>query len=174
MTQLIEIFLTFAKISLLSFGGGWTMLAILEREVMAHHWMNPEEYAKVIYLTATTPGPNAISSATIVGRHIAGPGGMIAAVLGIILPPMVLMLSIYTIFIKYGENVYLKSVLKGIAPVIVALICWMAWKIGFPVFKDFNVFVILIGAASLTLLFVGVHPGWLILGGGLAGLALLR
>lgn len=150
------------------------MLALLEKEVTAHHWMNPEEFSKVIYLTATTPGPNAISSATIVGKHVGDVPGMIAAVLGIVLPPMVMMLFLYTIFIKYGDNVFLKSTLKGIAPVIVAMICWMAWRIGFPVFRDFNLVVILIGLGSLVLLFVGVHPGWLILGGGLAGLAFLR
>ena len=174
MTQLFEIFLTFAKITLLSFGGGWTTLAVLESEVIAHHWMTQEEYARVIYLTATTPGPNAISSATIVGKHVAGFWGMIAAVLGIVVPPMIMMVFIYNFIIKYGENVYLKSILKGIAPVIVAMIIWMAWHIGFPVFKDINIIVIVIGIASLTLLLFGVHPGWVILGGGLVGLALLR
>jgi chromate transporter len=172
--ELVELFLTFAKISLLSFGGGWTTLAIMEHEIQVHGWMTAEEFTKVIYLTATTPGPNAIGSAALVGRHVGGYAGMIAAVLGVIVPTIIVVFFMYFVFIKYRDNVYLKSILKGIAPVVVAMIVWMAWKIGVPVFKDFNLVVVIIGLTSAGLLFVGVHPGWLILGGGLAGLALLR
>jgi chromate transporter len=171
---LIDLFLTFAKISLLSFGGGWTTLAIMEKEIQAHGWMTADQFSSTIYITAMTPGPNAIGSAALVGRHVAGYAGMIVAVLGVIVPTILVVIGMYFVFIKYGDNVYLKGVLKGIAPVVVAMIVWMAWKIGFPVFKDHNLFVIGTGVASLVLLFVGVHPGWLILGGGLVGLAFLR
>lgn len=172
--ELIDLFLVFAKISLLSFGGGWTTLAIMEHEVAAHQWMSADQFSSIIYLTATTPGPNAIGSAALVGRHVAGTAGMIAAVLGVVLPTIVVVIVMYFVFIKYGDNVYLKSVLKGIAPVVVAMIVWMAWRIGYPVFKDYNLVVIGVGVVSAVLLFVGVHPGWLILGGGVCGLMLLR
>jgi chromate transporter len=172
--ELIELFLAFAKISLLSFGGGWTMLAIMEREVVAHQWMTAEQFSKTLYVVSSTPGPVAVSSASVIGQKVGGVPGMIVAVLGIVLPPIALVMLLYSAFTRYGDNPYFKSVLKGIAPVVVALVAYMAWRLGVPVFKEFNLVVVLLGVSSLALLFAGVHPGWLILGGGLVGLALLR
>ena len=89
-----ELFLTFAKIGVMTFGGGVAMLPILQREIVdKHHWASEEEMLDYTALSQSAPGAIAVNAAILVGWKIAGLSGMIAAVLGTILPPMIVLSS---------------------------------------------------------------------------------
>ena len=85
MSILIKIFLSFLKIGAFSFGGGYAMLPLIEREIVNNHnWITFKEFIDIIGISQMTPGPIAINSATFVGFKVSGILGSIAATLGVI------------------------------------------------------------------------------------------
>jgi len=85
----LELLITFSKIGLFCFGGGYGMIPIIEREIVAHNWLTSQEFVNIISISEMTPGPIAINTATFVGYKIGGiPGGMLATV-GVVLPSLI-------------------------------------------------------------------------------------
>lgn len=92
---LSELFLTFAKIGAFTFGGGYAMIPLIQREVVDHkHWISNEDILDVVAIAESTPGPIAINSATFIGQKIAGTKGAVAATIGVVLPSFLIMIAI--------------------------------------------------------------------------------
>ena len=92
---LLELFITYLKIGLFTFGGGYAMIALIEDEISTKKkWISKEELADIITIAESTPGPIAINSATYVGYKIGGVLGSTLATLGVVIPSLVI---IYTI-----------------------------------------------------------------------------
>lgn len=85
--ELLELFVTFFKIRLVSFGGGFAMLSLIDREVSAHHWLEAEKFVDVIAVAGIAPGPIATNRAILVGYNVAGIAGA-AATRGMVLPSL--------------------------------------------------------------------------------------
>lgn len=169
----LKVFLTFLKIGIVSFGGGWASVSIMRHELVTHQSLiTAEQFNQVVYTIGFTPGPVAISSSAIIGKKIAGIFGAIFAVIGIILPPMIIGIILYTLMIKYTENSTVKGFIKGIGPAVVAVIFFVLFGIGKGVFQEFNYYLLLIGVCAITALFLGVHPAFVLLGGGISGILL--
>jgi chromate transporter len=169
----LKVFLTFLKIGVISFGGGWASIGIMKHElVVSQGLITAEQFNRVIFTIGFTPGPVAISSSAIFGKKIAGGWGAIFAVLGIILPPIIIGITLYTFMIKWGENPNVKGFVKGIGPAIVAVVFYVLFGIGKQVFVDPNVIVIIIGIVAIVALFFNVHPLIVLLGGGISGILL--
>ena len=84
---LLTLFVTMFKIGLFTFGGGYAMIAIIEREIIERKkWIDNDEFLDIIAIAESTPGPLAINSATFVGYKIAGVLGSVFATLGVVLP----------------------------------------------------------------------------------------
>ena len=91
MKELLELFLTFAKIGVMTFGGGMAMLPILEREVVQNkHWATEEELVDYFAIGQCTPGIIAVNTATFVGQKRKGAMGGITATLGVVFPSLVI------------------------------------------------------------------------------------
>lgn len=121
MIQLI-LFWTFFKIGLFSFGGGYAMIPLIQKEIEQNGWINAKEYADIIAISQMTPGPLAVNAATYVGANISGVLGSISATLGVSLPSFILIVIIAHFFIQFKDSAVVESILKGVRPVTIAMV----------------------------------------------------
>ena len=90
-TKLFQLFLTFFRIGLFTFGGGYAMIPLMQRETIEKHkWINDDDILEVIAIAESTPGPIAINSATFIGYKVAGVWGAACATLGTVLPSFII------------------------------------------------------------------------------------
>ena len=119
----IKLFLSFLQVGILSFGGGYASMPIIQAQVVDYHkWLSLSEFTDLISISQMTPGPIAINSATFVGIKVAGIPGALVATLGCILPSIIIVSMISYLYLKYRKMDLLQSVLKMLRPAVVALI----------------------------------------------------
>ena len=93
--KLFTVFITFFKIGAFTFGGGYAMIPLIQRETVENHkWISDDDILDIIAIAESTPGPIAINSATFVGYKVAGFWGSFAATLGVVLPSFIIILVI--------------------------------------------------------------------------------
>lgn len=122
MPLLLDLFLTFFKIGIVSFGGGYAMIPLLTDEVLAHAWLTSEEIMNFIAVAESTPGPIAINMATFVGATKGGILGALMATLGVVLPSFIIILIIASVIKGLLKFAGVKAFLNGLRPVVVGLI----------------------------------------------------
>ncbi|WP_296114816.1 chromate transporter [uncultured Anaerococcus sp.] len=121
--MLIKLFISFFKIGLFSFGGGYAALALIQQEVVVENgWLALGEFNDLITISQMTPGPIALNSATFVGQRVAGFPGSLAASLGGILPSAIIVGSLSFFYKKYKDLDSLNEVLKFLRPAIVVMV----------------------------------------------------
>ncbi|HHV95196.1 MAG TPA: chromate transporter [Clostridiaceae bacterium] len=118
----LKLFITFFKIGIFSFGGGYAMIPFIEKEIHANGWLTSSEFLDIIAIAEMTPGPIAINSATFVGYKTAGFFGGFSATLGVSMPSVLLILLVSQFFFKYREHAINKAIFYGIRPVVAGLI----------------------------------------------------
>ncbi len=118
----IELFLSFFKIGLFSFGGGYAMIPLISSVITDKGWLLQNEFMQIIGIAEMTPGPIAVNAATFVGYKTAGILGSVAATSGVAMPSLLIILFISKLFFKYSEHALMKSIFKGIRPVVAGLI----------------------------------------------------
>lgn len=116
------LFFEFFKIGLFTFGGGFAMIPLVEEVVLKHNWLSESAFYNFIGVCESTPGPIAINMATYVGSMQGGLLGSIIATLGVVLPSFIIILIIASVLKKFTDNKYFKAFIKGVKPVVVALI----------------------------------------------------
>lgn len=123
--SIFQLFSTFFKIGLFTFGGGWAMISIIEREIVdKHHWLEREDFLDLLAVAQSLPGILAVNISVAVGDKIRGRLGSIFSALGTILPSFLIILAI-AIFLTpdtINGNPVLVKIFKGIRPAVVALI----------------------------------------------------
>jgi len=123
MPILLDLFLTFLKIGLFTFGGGYGMIAIIENEfVTKKEWMPKEEFLDMIALAESTPGPIAINSATYVGYKYGKFFGALLATIGVCIPSFIIIFVISLFFDKFLELTYVGYAFRGIQACVIYLI----------------------------------------------------
>ncbi len=120
-----QLFVSFLKIGAFTFGGGWAMISIIEREIVdKHHWIEKDDFLDLLAIAQSLPGILAVNIATAVGDKLRGLKGGIVAAAGTILPSFLIILAI-TIFLTpdmIKNNRAISAVFMGIRPAVVALI----------------------------------------------------
>lgn len=119
------LFWTFAKIGAFTFGGGWAMISIIEREVVdKRHWLERTEFLDLLAVAQSLPGILAVNIAVVVGDKLRSLKGSLAASAGTIMPCFLIILAIAMFLTPetITENPVLSAIFKGIRPVVVALI----------------------------------------------------
>lgn len=123
--MLFKLFLTFMKIGAFTFGGGWAMISIIEREIVdKHNWLRKDEFLDLLAVAQSLPGILAVNIAVAVGDKLRGMRGSMAAAIGTILPSFAIILTI-AIFLTpdiIKSNTYVNRIFMGIRPAVVALI----------------------------------------------------
>ncbi len=191
----LELLITFFKIGLFSFGGGYGMIPLIEREIVSRNWLTGPEFVDIISISEMTPGPISINTATFVGYKMGGVAGGAAATTGVVLPSLILILIVSHYLEKFRQNKLKEEIIHGIRPVVVALITQAVllvagniflkekpgaeivsifdWISGGGFLNAINFPAILIAAVCLAvLLLTRVHPILIILAGGVAGIIL--
>ncbi len=113
--QALKLFLTFFKIGLFTFGGGYAMISLIENEcIEKKKWITSEEFLNCVALAESTPGPIAINSATYIGYKVAGFLGSLFATLGVILPSFVIIFLISLFFNDLLKIEVIANAFKGI------------------------------------------------------------
>ena len=120
-----QLFTSFFKIGAFTFGGGWAMISVIEKEIVDRHgWIEREEFLDLLAIAQSMPGILAVNIATAIGDKIGGMKGSIVASLGTILPSFLIILAI-AIFLTpetIKNNRVLSAIFMGIRPAVVALI----------------------------------------------------
>lgn len=123
--MLVKLFLTFFKIGAFTFGGGWAMISIIEKEVVdKHHWLEREEFLDLLAVAQSLPGILAVNISVAVGDKLRGLRGSVVAALGTILPSffMILFIAVFLTPDLIKNDPTLSAIFKGIRPAVVALI----------------------------------------------------
>lgn len=121
--MLIELYISFFKVGLFGFGGGYASLPLIQEEVVnAHNWISLSEFNNLITISQMTPGPIAINSATFVGSKILGIPGSIVATLGCITPSIFIVGTISYLYVKYKDIEIISNILKILRPAVVSMI----------------------------------------------------
>ncbi|MBR5101990.1 MAG: chromate transporter, partial [Muribaculaceae bacterium] len=123
MRLYLQLFLTFVKIGAFTFGGGWAMISIIEREVVTRHkWIGKEEFVDLLAVAQSMPGILAVNISTVIGDRLRGVKGGATAALGTILPSflIILLIAIFLTPESIKNDPTLTSIFKGIRPAVVA------------------------------------------------------
>lgn len=156
-------FWTYLKIGTFTLGGGYAMLPLIQKEVVERkRWIDEEEFLNMIALAQAAPGLIAVNSAVFIGWRVYGWRGVIATVLGAVLPSFLIILAIAMVFQDFKDQPAVEAVFKGVRPAVVALIaaplCRMAKnaKIGWST-------ALVPIAGALVIWKGGLSPVWVIL-----------
>lgn len=121
--MLLSLFISFFKVGLFSFGGGYAALPLIQEEVVrANGWLGIGEFNNLITISQMTPGPIAINSASFVGMRVFGPAGAIIATLGCVTPSFIIVGTISYFYTKYKNLDTMQSVLGFLRPAVVSMI----------------------------------------------------
>ena len=156
---MLELFLTFAKIGLFTFGGGYAMIAVIEDICCEKKkWMTHEEMMELIVIAESTPGPIAINCATYVGRRQKGFLGAAAATLGMVMPSFVIIYAISLFLEGFLEIGIIANAFRGIRVGVGVVILNAGVNMWKKAPKD--ALSRGIGLASLALVLAGTFLGW--------------
>lgn len=176
MMILLDLFLSFFKIGLFTFGGGYAMIPMISDTVASHGWITTEALIDFIAISESTPGPFAINIATFVGMSQAGWIGAVFSTLGVIMPSFIVILIIARFFLRFSDNKIVKAALSGLRPAVVGLIASATYAIAYATlitrdqpdirsslnWKAIVIFVIVLAASRVKPL-RKLHPVFLIL-----------
>ena len=131
---LLELFLIFLKIGAFTFGGGYSMIAMIQYEAEQHGWLSQSELVDFVALSESTPGPLAVNMATFVGMKTGGVLGAVLATLGVVLPSFVTILIIAKCYERFKSSRAVGSVMSGLKPAVVGMIGTALLSVGRTVF----------------------------------------
>lgn len=128
----LELFWTFFKIGLFTFGGGYAMLPLIQEQVVAHNWLTEEAIVNFIAVSESTPGPFAINIATYVGSQVGGNAsggsllftvlGSACTTLGVVLPSFIVILLVARFYSKFKNSHTIEGLMTGLKPAAIGLI----------------------------------------------------
>jgi len=158
MSDLIKIFLSFLKIGAFSFGGGYAMLPVIQKEIVeSNKWITSKQFIDIIGISQMTPGPIAINSATFVGFKVSGILGSIAATLGVVSFSFLLVSIANHYILKFKESYVMNAAMAGMRPAMIGLIISVFLSLGRESYKDVK--SVVIGVIILGLLLSNkLHP----------------
>lgn len=171
---LLKLFLSTLYISAFTFGGGFVIVTFMKRKfVDGLHWIDEDEMLDIAAIAQSSPGAIAVNAAILVGWHVAGFAGMLTAVLGTIIPPMIILTVISFFYEAFAANVYVALVLRGmqagVAAVILDVVCGLAS--GVIKQKRVSLCIIMI-AAFVAAVFLNVNVIYIILACAAAGVCM--
>ena len=143
LKKVFQLFITFIKIGAFTFGGGYAMVPLIQREtVEKKKWINDDDILEIVAIAESTPGPIAVNSATFVGYKTAGVLGAAAATIGVVLPSFTIIYFISFVIDKFENNAAVKYAFSGIRAGVLALIIKALWTMSKKSAKNIISFII--------------------------------
>ena len=157
-TGLWELFITFAKVGVMTFGGGYAMLPILEREVVTNHnWTTSEQMLDYYAIGQCTPGVIAVNVSTFIGFKKRGIPGACVATFGVVFPSLLIITALATVLKMFQDNVYVKKAFAGIRIAVCALMLNAVINLVRKAVSNIPTAIVAVSALLLQLL-LGVSP----------------
>lgn len=157
---LTQLFFNTLYISSCTFGGGFVIITFMKKIfVDKYHWIDEEEMLDLSAIAQSSPGAIAVNAAILVGWRMAGFWGVIASVLGTILPPMVILSILAVFYTAFSTNEYIRLFLKGLQVGVAAVILNVACDLGEKVIKEksvFSIFIMIISFGAVFFLEINV------------------
>ena len=148
---LIELFISFFKVGLLTFGGGYAMIPIIQKEVVEKRkWMNGNDILDILAISESTPGPIAVNSATYVGYKVMGFWGSLVATIGLAIPSFIIIFVISLFYEKFLSFHVVNAIFKGVKVGVIILLILAVIKL------KKNVEVNTLGLVLFTITLVGM------------------
>ncbi len=170
MRRALSIFRTFLKFGCFTFGGGWSIVAQIQKEyVEKEHWLTDEELLDFTSVGRSTPGLMIGNASVLFGYYAAGIPGAAAALLGIVIPPVIIMLGVVFIYDRVKDNLYVSRAMIGVRAAVAPIIFSALLKLFRSGMKDGFCYLIAAGAFCLCL-FVKMNNVLIVLLGAAAGL----
>ena len=187
----LKLFFTFFQIGLFGFGGGYSMLSLIQNQTVYNHaWLTSPEFTNIVAISQMTPGPIGINAATYCGYtaiHKAGMGewasilGSATATFALVLPSFILMILICRVFMKYMNTPTVQNIMSGLRPAVVGLIAAAALLLMTPEnFSSpqvnpwyFGISIFIFAATFIGTKFLKINPIRMIGWSAFAGLMLL-
>ncbi len=169
MNLYFDLFFTFARIGVCTFGGGYAMLPILQREIVEKkQWATDAELTDYFAIGQCTPGVIAVNTATFVGYKHGGIFGGICATLGVVFPSLVIITVIAACLSNFSDYPVVQHALSGVNACVVALIASSVLKLGKGTLVNLFSWAIFVGVLLISVL-VGISPAVLVIAAGLLG-----
>lgn len=169
MKELFDLFWTFCKIGALTFGGGYAMLPIIQREIVENKkWSTDKEILDYYAVGQCTPGVIAVNTATFIGYKLRGITGGIIATIGVVFPSLIIILTIASFLQNFADMAIVQSAFAGIRVAVVALIITTVIKLLKSSIKDYLGVIIAIIAFIISA-FLGLSPVYVVIAAGLTG-----
>ncbi len=169
----LNLLLTFLKIGAFTFGGGYAMIPLIQREIVTKKkWISDDDILDIIAIAESTPGPIAVNAATFVGYKVAGVSGSVLATLGVVLPSFVIIALISLILNLFMQFKAVQYAFIGIRAGVLALIV----KAMFSMYKKapHTLFAYsIMGLSFLLVTFLYINVLYVIIGAALLGLSSL-
>ena len=166
----LKLFISFFKIGAFTFGGGWAMIPLIEREVVdKQNWIKREDFVDALAIAQSLPGVLAVNISILIGNKLLVLKCCLMATLGTILPSFLIILAIAIWFVQTYDNPVVERIFKGIRPAVVALIVS-------PVFSTaktarINIKTVIIPIiVALSIWLGGISPIWFVLLGAIGGI----
>lgn len=170
--MLLDLFLTFAKIGIMTFGGGSAMLPMLQREVVENkHWATEDEMADYYAIGQCTPGIIAVNTATFVGYTKAGVLGGIIATLGVVFPSLIIIVALAGVISQFSHIAWIQSAFAGIRACVCVLIFNTVLRLAKRAIVDWKTAVIF-AVIFLGAIFTKLSPVVFVLAAAAAGILL--
>lgn len=170
MKKKLSIFWVFFKIGSFTFGGGFAMLPLIERDIVdKKKWISQEEMVDILAISQSFPGAVAINSAIFIGKKVGGYSGALLALLGAVLPSFLIIILVARMFFYFKDISVVRAAFTGISSAVVALLIVVAVRIAKSSIKDKISYFIAVGALVLLIL-TDIHPAYIIMLGIVTGL----
>ena len=172
--KLLSLFLSFAKVGVMTFGGGYAMIPILEREIVENRkWASSEELMDYYAVGQCTPGVIAVNTATFIGYKVAGNLGGVAATLGVVFPSLVIITLIAGILTNFADIPAVKSAFSAIRVCVCVLIFNAVLKLWTGAVKDKAALCLFLLVFGLSV-FLDISPVFYVIACAAAGILLSR
>ncbi len=169
MQSLTTIFVSFLKIGMFTFGGGYAMLPLIEQELITkRRWIEQKEFLDLLTLAQSVPGPIAVNTSVFVGYKVRGLRGAAAALLGTVTPSFVIILVIAVFFADIRHNPVVDAAFKGMRPAVVALIIGPVLSLARGMHWSM---LVVIAASALAIWWLDWSPIWILAAAAALGIA---
>lgn len=173
MKEYLKIFWAFIKVGALTFGGGYAMLPILQREVVEHnHWANEEEIMDYYAMAQCLPGIIMVNTAAFVGRRCRGKLGGVVAALGSMLPSLIIITVIAMFLTAFSDYAVVKNAFAGIRVCVVVLIINAVVKLWKSAIVDWKCLVIIFAPVCVLSLVTDISPILFVVAAAVVGIGL--
>ncbi|NLA91660.1 MAG: chromate transporter [Synergistaceae bacterium] len=168
MSTLWALFWSFLKIGCVGYGGGPSMVPLIKEEVVSiRNWMVLTDFVDVLAIGNALPGPIATKMSVVIGYDVGGALGALAALAGTVMPSVIVLILLLRFVAMISGNPRVTSMLRGLRPVVVALLAFAAYDMSFGSIT--RIATVLIGAAAhLLMIFTKIHPALFIVAGAVA------